>query len=82
MRLRQARGPLSAAVLEALHRPSGDTLPALDVSPDSSEILLDEDSQLALWVCYELSYRGVEEIDADREWTPHSSACDGHWKAA
>ena len=30
----------------------------------------DEDFQLALWCCYELHYRGFEDVDADWEWHP------------
>lgn len=30
----------------------------------------DEDFQLALWCCYELHYRGFEDVDEDWEWHP------------
>ncbi|MEV4603665.1 iron-containing redox enzyme family protein [Amycolatopsis sp. NPDC049253] len=30
----------------------------------------DEDLQLTLWICYELSYRGFDDVDADWEHTP------------
>ena len=30
----------------------------------------DEDLRLALWCCYELHYRGFEDVDEDWEWHP------------
>jgi hypothetical protein len=74
MKLPSERGPLSAAVLDAL---SGETdldsaailelvrgLPA-DVDP-----ITDDDLHLTLWVLYELHYLGFEEVDEDWEWHP------------
>ena len=60
----KARGPLSAAVVDALHgaaRPQWDDVPPAD----------ENDLQLSLWVLYELSFRGFEDVDAAREWDPH-----------
>jgi hypothetical protein len=46
----------------------------------------DEDFQLALWCCYELHYRGFEDVDADWEWHPAVLAFRGplerRWLAA
>ncbi len=70
MRLPHARGPVSATVLETLCRPIGDARSIPVVRLGSGDIVHDEDAQLALWVCYELSYRGFEEVDADWEWDP------------
>ena len=46
----------------------------------------DEDFQLALWCCYELHYRGFEDVDADWEWHPAVLAWRGllerQWLAA
>ena len=60
----KARGPLSAALLDALHgtaRPSWDDV-----------LLADEDDhQLSLWTLYELSFRGFDDVDAALEWDPH-----------
>ncbi|SNS37033.1 iron-containing redox enzyme family protein [Rhodococcoides kyotonense] len=60
------RGPLSEAVVDALR---GDpatsiTFPVMvdDVDP------LGGDAQLALYVCYELHYRGFDGVDDDWEW--------------
>ncbi|BFV56500.1 iron-containing redox enzyme family protein [Kitasatospora sp. CMC57] len=70
-RLPLARGPLSEAVRTLLttdpaatgpeHRPA--EFPA-DVDPWS------EDHQLALYLCYELHYRGFAGVDPDWEWHP------------
>ncbi len=62
--LPRARGPVSSAVLAAL---AGDPVPTVelaDVDP------LGEDLQLALYVCYELHYRGFAGVAADLEWDP------------
>ncbi|MCO1655752.1 iron-containing redox enzyme family protein [Pseudonocardia humida] len=60
------RGPLSAAVLDALRtggRPGG----ALDAVPDD---VYGEDAQLTLYCLYELHYRGFAGVDPEREWDP------------
>lgn len=63
MKLPAPRGRVSAAVIEAL---SG-RAPALPgtLAPDD-----DEDLHLALFVCYELAYRGWDGVDEDWEWDP------------
>ncbi|MFE4829307.1 iron-containing redox enzyme family protein [Streptomyces sp. NPDC056672] len=68
--LPRPRGPLSAGVIGAL---KGDraALPAL--SPEASGPGPDpygEDLQLALYVLYELHYRGFAGVDDDDEWDP------------
>ncbi|MCW2819066.1 MAG: hypothetical protein JWR42_1853 [Marmoricola sp.] len=80
MRLPRPRGPLSAAVLTALSEDCAPAIPAVSsaassaapsVSTDVSiDVLTDADQQLALWVLYELSYRGFDGVDPDREWDP------------
>src|SRR3954451_16188136 len=66
--LPDARGPLTAVLLhelcEAPHR-----LPPV-VLPDAAEPLDDDDLQLALYVLYELHYRGFEGVDERWEWEP------------
>jgi hypothetical protein len=62
------RGPLSAAVLSALRQPPGclgPTPPVVVV-----DAVADDDLQLALYLCYELHYRGLVGADADWEWDP------------
>lgn len=59
----KARGPLSAALFDALHgteRPSWDELLPAD----------EDDHQLSLWVLYELSFRGFDDVDPALEWDP------------
>ena len=62
------RGPLSAAVLLALRQPPGCLGPTLPVAV--VDALADDDLQLALYLCYELHYRGLAGTDADWEWDP------------
>jgi hypothetical protein len=66
--LPDARGPLTAVLLhelcEAPHR-----LPPV-VLPDAAEPLDDDDLQLALYVLYELHYRGFDGVDERWEWEP------------
>jgi Iron-containing redox enzyme len=73
MRLPPARGVLSAWLNETLrHSPS--SIPAAVPAPPVPDGRLrawdDEDFQLALWCCYELHYRGFEDVDEDWEWHP------------
>ncbi|WP_214367826.1 iron-containing redox enzyme family protein [Pseudonocardia sp. H11422] len=58
------RGPLSAAVLDALR---GAPVARLDTG---SADPYGEDLQLALYCCYELHYRGFAGVADDREWDP------------
>lgn len=63
MRTPTALGPTSAAMAATIAgRPQ--TLPAL--SEDGG--LADPDFQLALWMAYELHYRGFEDVPDEREW--------------
>ena len=74
MRLPLERGPVSAAVVAALAEGSAADERALvalvDRLPDDHDTVLDDDLQLALWVLYELHYRGFDEVDDAREWDP------------
>lgn len=65
-----ARGPLSAAVIDLLaERP-----PLRGLVPVEAAVLDSDpwglDLQLALYVCYELHYRGFHGVDAGWEWNP------------
>ena len=67
MQLPQERGPISRHVIQALaHEEDGN--PALALGP--GEVTGDDDVQLALWMIYELHYRGFEGVPDDREWDP------------
>ncbi|WP_300018865.1 iron-containing redox enzyme family protein [Pseudonocardia sp.] len=58
------RGPLSASVLALLRAD-----PADRADPDVADPYGD-DLQLALYCCYELHYRGFDDVPDDREWDP------------
>jgi heme oxygenase-like protein len=58
-----ARGPVSEFLLEALTRPPSQ----LHAPPEPDG---DEDRQLALYLCYELHYRGLPGVDERWEWEP------------
>ena len=65
MLLPRPRGPVSGHVIESLLRESSSTT-VVALGPDS--VASDPDVQLALWVLYELHYRGFEDVAGDREW--------------
>jgi hypothetical protein len=66
--LPQARGALTELLLQRLvHAPH--KLPAGPVAP-SADPVADEDLQLALYLCYELHYRGLPGVDERWEWEP------------
>ena len=65
------RGPLTAALLDALPTDPGGAhhrLAALE--PADADPLADEDLQLALYLAYELHYRGLPDVDERWEWQP------------
>lgn len=64
--LPSARGPVSAAVEEYLR----DTGPLPRHEDIASTDVYGDDLQLALYLCYELHYRGFAGVPADREWDP------------
>jgi pyrroloquinoline quinone (PQQ) biosynthesis protein C len=65
MQLPLARGPISRRVIQSLLLPDH-SAPVIQVP--ASGVLGDADAQLALWVLYELHYRGFDEVPDDREW--------------
>lgn len=68
MQLPPPRGPLSAWLNNRLTGGDGEA-PSVDAG-SSGEPFADDDLQLALWVAYELQYRGFDEVDPDRQWDP------------
>jgi len=64
----EPRGPLSTAVLLALQQPSGSLIQIPSVV--GIDALADDDLQLALYLCYELHYRGLVGADPGWEWDP------------
>jgi pyrroloquinoline quinone (PQQ) biosynthesis protein C len=63
-----ARGHTTAPLLDALREPPHH-LPPIPL-PDGGDPLADEDLQLALYLCYELHYRGLPGVDERWEWSP------------
>jgi hypothetical protein len=61
------RGPLTAFLLEHLEGPPH-ALPA--APPAEDDPLFGDDSQLALYCCYELHYRAMAGVDEAWEWEP------------
>src|SRR5215208_4686753 len=70
--LPEARGPLTAVLLHELREPAH-RLPPI-VLPETAEPLADDDLQLALYVLYELHYRGFDGVDERWEWEPSALA--------
>ncbi|GAA1416615.1 iron-containing redox enzyme family protein [Streptomyces thermospinosisporus] len=64
--LPEARGPLSASVLDHL-RGTGPLPPPGDIAGSPA---YGDDLQLALYLCYELHYRGFAGVPPDLEWDP------------
>lgn len=74
MRMPESRGPITAELIEELRRPPH-PFPlrwAVGRPGDSCAraALHDEDLQLALFICYELHYRGFDDVDERWEWDP------------
>ena len=74
MRLPEPRGPLSEALVARpghRHVPVRHDIERADrVAADRAPALTDEDLQISLAVCYELHYRGFDEVSDDWEWDP------------
>lgn len=61
------RGPLSERLLDHLRRPVHELAPWPDLDDDP---ITGEDAPLALYLCYELHYRGLPDVDEAWEWEP------------
>jgi hypothetical protein len=74
MHLPSARGPLSGSLIDDLATRSYLSARTLENAARLVEAptapLTDEDLQLSLAICYELHYRGFDEVDEDWEWNP------------
>ncbi|MGW6278396.1 iron-containing redox enzyme family protein [Kribbella sp. NPDC055071] len=66
MQLPPPRGPLSGWLTSRLHGRRSDAIAVIG----SATPWADEDLQLALWVAYELHYRGFDDAVADGQWDP------------
>jgi hypothetical protein len=79
MRLPESRGVLCDNLFALLRRDDFDDGDAVQAARQAAQealegcddILRDDDLQCALFVLYELHYRGVEEVDDRWEWNPH-----------
>jgi hypothetical protein len=63
-----ARGDTTEALLAALRKPPHHLPPI--VLPGGANPLADDDLQLALYLCYELHYRGLPGVSERWEWAP------------
>ncbi|MBA3488075.1 MAG: iron-containing redox enzyme family protein [Longispora sp.] len=70
MELPSARGPISSALTIALRSAPHDFPPESITVNETGDPLWDDDLQLALFICYELHYRGWDEVSDDWEWQP------------
>ena len=70
-----ARGPITEYLLDEL-RHDAHVLRRMHM-PEVSDPLSDEDLQLGLYLCYELHYRGLPEVDERWEWEPSLLALRG-----
>ncbi|WP_374984608.1 iron-containing redox enzyme family protein [Streptomyces fradiae] len=70
-----ARGEVSRGLLEALRGPAGGPVPVPGGVRTADP--LGDDLQLALYLCYELHYRGFEAVDPAWEWDPGLLALRG-----
>lgn len=67
--LPRPRGPLSAHLIDHLGDPMH-AIPYFPVAVDRDDPLTGDDFHLALYVCYELHYRGFAGVDQAWEWEP------------
>jgi hypothetical protein len=66
MRLPRPRGPFSERLFAQLVGPDPEPTPW----DETTDLLADDDGQVALWALYELSYRGFDDVDDRHEWAP------------
>jgi Iron-containing redox enzyme len=77
-RMPEPRGELSTFLLERLARPPHG-LPAA-APARVADPLADDDLHLALYLCYELHYRGLPGVDERWEWEPSLLALRREWE--
>lgn len=76
------RGPLTSALLTAVQR---DPARSIDLrhfawDGDAANACTDDDLQLALWLSYELHYRGLAGVDERWEWHPELLWARSRWE--
>ncbi|QIX27112.1 iron-containing redox enzyme family protein [Nocardioides sp. JQ2195] len=70
MQLPAPRGPLSQQVAHVLADRAMDAPVVTALPLQDDDLLVNEDVQLALWMLFELHYRGFDDVDPDLEWDP------------
>jgi hypothetical protein len=78
MLLPAPRGPLTTGLIRALRGDDPRLLPEPAPVPDP---VADDDLQLALWICFELHYRGFTDVAEHWEWQPELIAFRGALEA-
>ncbi|MEA5360997.1 iron-containing redox enzyme family protein [Amycolatopsis sp., V23-08] len=85
MRLPHPRGPVSTAVVDRLRRVPDDFTAGPAPADSDRPVLHDDDLQLTLWICYELGYRGFDDVDPSWEHSPFVTGLRGQlerrWEA-
>jgi len=76
------RGPVSAALLTAVQRDPSRSLDLRHLGWDGepADAATDDDLQLALWLSYELHYRGLAGVDERWEWHPELLWARARWE--
>ncbi|HEY0239640.1 MAG TPA: iron-containing redox enzyme family protein, partial [Friedmanniella sp.] len=76
------RGPASAALLAAVQRDPGRSIDLrhLAWTGEPADACTDDDLQLALWLGYELHYRGLAGVDERWEWHPELLWARARWE--
>lgn len=70
------RGPWTRALMSLLHG-SESAADVSDETPVVRNVLDDSDLQMALYLCYELHYAGIDGVDDRFEWSPRVLALRG-----
>jgi Iron-containing redox enzyme len=68
--LPDARGRLSEWIIERLNSSPGEPVRPYALPPLDDDPMFGDDFHLALYVCYELHYRGFQGVDERWEWDP------------
>ena len=76
------RGPVSDAVLTAVARDPGRPIDLRHFAWQGqvADACTDDDLQLALWLAYELHYRGLADVDDRWEWHPELLWARARWE--
>jgi hypothetical protein len=86
MHLPHPRGRTSAALVATLRDEPGRCPPLPTGTGWNGPAWEDEDLQLSLWICYELHYRGFDDVDDEWEWNPallrFRAALENRWEKA